>query len=345
MPTKLNITLRRVLLFPLTALYAGAIALRHFLYNKGIFKSEKGALPTLVLGNLHAGGTGKTPHASYFLQVLSKKLGSPSKVALLSRGFMRRTSGLVWVDADGDWRDVGDEPALLKSLNPLNPMAVCENRRQGVKAIAEKHPEVEVVVLDDGLQHRSLIPHKSVVILDSDRPLSDEALLPAGNLRDFKSRLKGFNAIIISRSSENLHQEMEKQGIPSNIQPVFSSQMKDATLPHSGKPRILAISGIAEPERFMDRLAKEYSVVRRETYSDHYEYTEKDVQGWLASIRNEKLDSIVTTSKDAVKIRPLIEKHPEIVLKSICIEVVWHNEGAVEAWVDEWLESPIFAKH
>ncbi len=258
---------------------------------------------------------------------------------------MRRTSGLVWVDADGDWRDVGDEPALLKSLNPLNPMAVCENRRQGVKAIAEKHPEVEVVVLDDGLQHRSLIPHKSVVILDSDRPLSDEALLPAGNLRDFKSRLKGFNAIIISRSSENLHQEMEKQGIPSNIQPVFSSQMKDATLPHSGKPRILAISGIAEPERFMDRLAKEYSVVRRETYSDHYEYTEKDVQGWLASIRNEKLDSIVTTSKDAVKIRPLIEKHPEIVLKSICIEVVWHNEGAVEAWVDEWLESPIFAKH
>ena len=121
--------------------------------------------------------------------------------------------------------------------------------------------------------------------------------------------------------------------------------MKDAILPHFGKPRILAISGIAEPERFMDRLAKEYSVVRRETYSDHYEYTEKDVQGWLASIRNEKLDSIVTTSKDAVRIRPLIEKHPEIVLKSICIEVVWHNEGAVEAWVDEWLESPIFAKH
>ena len=178
----------------------------------GILKSEKGALPTLSAGNLHAGGTGKTPHASYFLKVLKKKLGSPTKVALLSRGFAR-TSGLVWVDADGDWRNVGDEPALLKSLNPESNGSL-RNRRQGVKAIAEKHPEVEVVVLDDGLQHRSLIPHKSVVILDSDRPLSDEALLPAGNLRDFKSRLKGFDAIIISRSSENLHQEMEKQGLP-----------------------------------------------------------------------------------------------------------------------------------
>ena len=78
----------------------------------------------------------------------------------------------------------------MKSLNPLNPILVCENRRLGAKAIAEKYPQVEVVVLDDGPQHRSLIPHKSVVILDSDRPLSDEALLPAGNLRDLKSRVK-----------------------------------------------------------------------------------------------------------------------------------------------------------
>ena len=95
----------------------------------------------------------------------------------------------------------------------------------------------------------------------------------------------------------------------------------------------------------MPKLLKMMKLVQNLSNTYHYEYNEKDVQGWLTSIRTENLDSIVTTSKDAVKIRPLIEKHPEIVLKSICIDVVWDNERAVEAWVDEWLESPIFAKH
>lgn len=128
------------------------------MYDSGVLKSSKGSLPTLVLGNIHAGGTGKTPHASYFLHLLSDKLGGPQHVALLSRGFMRNTKGFHWVSADGEWSQFGDEPKLLKDLNPENPIAVCENRLRGIERIKAERPEVRVVVLDDGLQHRSLVP-------------------------------------------------------------------------------------------------------------------------------------------------------------------------------------------
>ena len=315
------------------------------MYDSGVLKSSKGALPTLVLGNIHAGGTGKTPHASYFLHLLSDKLGGPQHVALLSRGFMRKIKGFHWVSADGEWYQFGDEPKLLKDLNPENPIAVCENRLRGIERIKAERPEVRVVVLDDGLQHRSLVPDGAIAILDSDRPIKGEALLPAGKLRDLKSRLENFDAFVISRSKEEVQSEIESQGVKFDGRPVFTSSMKEEAVDVEGKPRILAVSGIAEPERFMDNLTKNWSVVRRESYGDHYMYTQKDVNGWLASIRNEKLDGIVTTSKDAVRIRPLIENHEEINLFSICIGVSWSDEGAVEDWVDEWLETTIFAKH
>tara|TARA_Y100000589_G_C27112175_1_gene612686 strand:- start:199 stop:1233 length:1035 start_codon:yes stop_codon:yes gene_type:complete len=343
MAPKLTQTIRRVALSPLTIPYWAVVKLRHWLYDYGILKSSKAVLPTLVLGNIHAGGTGKTPHASYFLQLLSKKLGGPQSVALLSRGYKRSSKGFKIVKKDNDWSDYGDEPALLKSLNPLNPIAVCKNRLLGVERIKEEFPDVKVVVLDDGLQHRKLIPHRSVALLDSDRPILNEAILPAGNLRDLKSRLKTFDAFIISRRTQSLEEEVQKQGLNTST-PIFASSMQEVDIKVVDKPRILAVSGIAESQRFINGLSKKWSVVRRECYSDHYTYSEKDVKDWLASIRNEKLDALVTTSKDAVRIRPLIENQPEIKLKSICIEVVWDNEDEVEVWVDEWLDSTIFAR-
>ena len=317
------------------------MALRHFLYDVGIFRSQKAVLPTFVLGNIHVGGTGKTPHASYFLKLFSEMLGGPEKVALLSRGYGRKSRGFTWVDADGDWRNYGDEPALLKSLHPQNPVAVCEDRLKGIEQIKKAQPEVKVVILDDGLQHRALKPHFSMAIIDSHRPIKSETLLPAGKLRDLKSRLKGFDSLVISRSSKSLESEIESQGI-AQTKPVFLSEMKDEAYETQGKPRILAVCGIAEPQRFMESLASKWSVVRRETYPDHFEFSEKEVKGWLASIRNEKLDGIVTTSKDAVRIRPLISEIPEIKLHPICIGVKWQNEQELKDMMQRWLQFTIF---
>jgi tetraacyldisaccharide 4'-kinase len=331
--------IRRVILSPITALHGLVLILRHALFDIGLIKSQYAAIPTLVIGNIHAGGTGKTPHASSLLSIFAKRLGGAENVALLSRGYGRKSKGFRWVSEDEDWREFGDEPFLLKQLNPEHPIAVSENRLKGVERIKKERPNVKLVILDDGLQHRALIPHKSLVLLDSNRPINTEALIPGGSLRDLKSRIKKFDAVVYSRSSDNR----------KTSKSIFSSEMITIGLDihpsiNSAKSRVLAISGIAEPERFMASLALKWDIVRKHYYPDHYEFKKEDVENWAALVRSDDLDGIVTTAKDAVRLKQFSETLKGIQVISIPIEVKWHNEIALHALVDEWVESTIFAK-
>ncbi|HIK67121.1 MAG TPA: tetraacyldisaccharide 4'-kinase [Flavobacteriales bacterium] len=331
--------IRRVILSPITALHGLVLILRHALFDIGLIKSQYAAIPTLVIGNIHAGGTGKTPHASSLLSIFAKRLGGAENVALLSRGYGRKSKGFRWVSEDKDWREFGDEPFLLKQLNPEHPIAVSENRLKGVERIKKERPNVKLVILDDGLQHRALIPHKSIVLLDSHRPINTEALIPGGSLRDLKSRIKKFDAVVYSRSRDN--RKTNKS--------TFSSEMITTGLDihppiNSAKSRVLAISGIAEPEQFLESLALKWDIIRRHSYPDHYEFKKEDIENWLAYVRSDDLDGIVTTAKDAVRLKQFSETLKGIQVISIPIEVKWHNEIALNALVDEWVESTIFAK-
>ncbi len=328
-----------MILSPITALHGLVLILRHALFDIGLIKSQYAAIPTLVIGNIHAGGTGKTPHASSLLSIFAKRLGGAENVALLSRGYGRKSKGFRWVSEDKDWREFGDEPFLLKQLNPKHPIAVSENRLKGVERIKKERPNVKLVILDDGLQHRALIPHKSIVLLDSHRPINTEALIPGGSLRDLKSRIKKFDAVVYSRSSDN--RKTNKS--------TFSSEMITTGLDihppiNSAKSRVLAISGIAEPEQFLESLALKWDIIRRHSYPDHYEFKKEDIENWLAYVRSDDLDGIVTTAKDAVRLKQFSETLKGIQVISIPIEVKWHNEIALNALVDEWVESTIFAK-
>ena len=328
-----------MILSPITALHGLVLILRHALFDIGLIKSQYAAIPTLVIGNIHAGGTGKTPHASSLLSIFAKRLGGAENVALLSRGYGRKSKGFRWVSEDKDWREFGDEPFLLKQLNPEHPIAVSENRLKGVERIKKERSNVKLVILDDGLQHRALIPHKSIVLLDSHRPINTEALIPGGSLRDLKSRIKKFDAVVYSRSSDN--RKTNKS--------TFSSEMITTGLDihppiNSAKSRVLAISGIAEPERFMESLALKWDIVRRYSYPDHYEFKKEDIENWAAYVRSDDLDGIVTTAKDAVRLKQFSETLKGIQVISSPIEVKWHNEIALNALVDEWVESTIFAK-
>jgi len=321
--------------------------LRHCAYDFRIKKSRKGSIPTLVIGNLHAGGTGKTPHASAFLDILAKKLGGIEYVALLSRGFGRKTKGFFVVEEDTDWHLVGDEPKLLKLLNPNHHITVCENRLEGIDAISKKFPKVKVVVLDDGLQHRALIPDKSVLLIDSNRPLASQTLIPSGDLRDLKYRANTFDAWIYTRNSDKKelpHPPSRKQN-EATIR-VFSSEMivenEVERIEKNERPRVIAVSGIATPEVFMNGLASNWNVVRRQSYSDHYEFTEKDVKSWVICVKSENLEAIVTTAKDAVRIKPFKHALKDVRLEIIPMSIKWHDKEAIDIWVDEWLESPIF---
>lgn len=352
MTTKiLTKTLKRLVLSPLTAIYAVALVIRHFFYDSGFLKSQSGAIPTLVIGNIHVGGTGKTPHASAFLSILSEKLGGAQHVALLSRGYGRNTKGFRWVLEDSDWSEVGDEPSLLKSLHPLHSVAVCEDRVLAIERIAKEKPEVKVVVLDDGLQHRALKPDLSVLLIDSERPLNMSSLLPGGDLRDLKSRASKFDVWIYTRChSEDMIPEFSESTSPQH---VFSTYMSSASKAlstvkkesfKSDKPRVLAVSGIASPERFIDGLLDSWTVVRRQSYPDHHQFKSKDISDWVACIRSEKLDGIVTTAKDAERIKPYTSALKGIPLIVIPLVVKWHRKEALEKRVDEWLQSTIFAK-
>ena len=351
MTTKiLTKTLKRLVLSPLTALYAVALVIRHFLYDSGLLKSRSGAIPTLVIGNIHVGGTGKTPHASAFLSILSEKLGGAHHVALLSRGYGRNTKGFRWVLEDSDWSDVGDEPSLLKLLHPLHSVAVCENRVMGIERIAKEKPEVKVIVLDDGLQHRALRPDLSVLLIDSERPLSMSSLLPGGDLRDLKSRASKFDVWIYTRChSDEKVPEPSKNTSPQHVFSTYMSSSKALSTVKkdsfkSEKPRVLAVSGIASPERFIDGLLDSWTVVRRQSYPDHYQFKSKDISDWVTCIRSEKLDGIVTTAKDAERIKPYTSELKGIPLIVIPIVVKWHQKEALENLVDKWLQSTIFAK-
>ena len=340
---------RKLILFPFTAVYALALYARHFAYDCGILKSELAALPTLVLGNIHLGGTGKTPHASAFLQLFSEKLGGPEYVALLSRGYKRSTKGFALVNLKENWTEFGDEPTLLKSMHPLNPIAVCEDRLSGVEEIKRQHPQVKLVILDDGLQHRSLRPHKSLLLIDARRPLKKECLFPSGNLRDLKTRSERFDAWIISRDS--MADEKEVQKSTTRVRPVFSSRMLSGTSIHTPegavlkniRPSVLVVCGIAQPHNFIDELQKDWEVISIKTYSDHHRFSEKQVEEWVGIMKDHELDAIITTCKDAVRIYPLITTYPHITLVSIPIKVEWTDKDAINNWVDKWLESPIFA--
>jgi len=328
-----------VILSPITALHGLVLILRHALFDIGLIKSQYAAIPTLVIGNIHAGGTGKTPHASALLSIFAKRLGGAENVALLSRGYGRKSKGFRWVNEDQDWREFGDEPFLLKQLNPKHPIAVSENRLKGVERIKKERPNVKLVILDDGLQHRALIPHKSIVLLDSHRPINTEALIPGGSLRDLKSRIKKFDVVVYSKSSDN--RKTNKS--------TFSSEMITTGLDihppiNSAKSRVLAISGIAEPEQFLESLALKWDIIRKHSYPDHYEFKKEDIENWVAYVRSDDLDGIVTTAKDAVRLKQFSETLKGIQVISIPIEVKWHNEIALNAMVDEWVESTIFAK-
>ena len=171
-------------------LYGLVVRARHRLYDAGILPSHEGALPTLVLGNLTVGGTGKTPLTERLVLDLENILGKGS-VGILSRGYGRDTSGFQWVTPQSSSAEAGDEPVMLARKLPHAAVAVCEDRLQGLERMRDERPELRWVVCDDAFQHRALKPTLSMLLIDSTQPIASDRLLPAGRLRDVPERATG----------------------------------------------------------------------------------------------------------------------------------------------------------
>lgn len=207
----------KILLFP----YWAALKCRHFMYDHGFRKVRKADVPTICVGNVTVGGTGKTPHTEMILRMLQEDFEwSGRNLAVLSRGYKRRTRGFQQVVADGSARDFGDEPMQIKRKFPEVTVAVCKKRVLGCDFLAHPDklmtskkarkckdkdiPAADLIILDDAFQHRALKPSASIVLINHDHPVATDHLMPVGKLRDLPERVSAADIVIISKCSKDI---------------------------------------------------------------------------------------------------------------------------------------------
>ncbi len=331
----------RLILLPLSLIYSLAIFIRNKLYDWKIFSSTQFNIPIISVGNITVGGTGKTPHIAYLIELLQKHY----KLAVLSRGYGRMSKGFKLLTEKSIAAKVGDEPLMLKQKFPKAIVAVDENRVNGINQILQLHPKVQTILLDDAFQHRAVKAHLSIVLIDYNQPIFNDFLLPAGRLRENKSALSRANIIIVSKTPSNLSEQEQKQWeqklqLRSHQQLYFSFiaygepvAMQDEGFPIA-KTELknydcLLVSGIANAEPLIGFVKSNCKSVKHLAYQDHYNYTIKDIQKirkTFETINSEK-KLFITTEKDFSRM-----SNPEFKneLKNVAayylpIEVQFHN--------------------
>lgn len=305
--------MREILLTPISWLYGLIVNIRHKLFDFGILKSVEFDIPIICVGNITVGGTGKTPHTEYLISMLSHSYN----VAVLSRGYKRKSRGFQMVEVDSSYRHVGDEPKQIKRKFPNTFVAVCEDRVEGVKKLRKLHPEISLIILDDAFQHRYIEAWANVVLIDYNKPIYQDKFLPVGTLRDSKAQLQRANFVIMTKCPEAI-KPIDLRIVSKNLgllpyQKLFFTNIKQGELkplfttenhimPTPGSS-VIVMSGIARPEGFYNEIAKSYNVVGTMKFPDHHGYTVRDLKKLSALVRSNKEPvSVIMTEKDAVKL-------------------------------------------
>ena len=319
----------KFLLFP----YYLALKIRHALYDKGISKSHPGPIPTVCVGNITAGGTGKTPHTEMILKALLRSDDWGMKeIAVLSRGYKRRSRGFQQISRGDGATFAGDEPAQIKKNFPGITVAVCKNRLEGLDFLAspqklaaskkgrkcknKNFQPAEVAVLDDAFQYRALRPAYSVVLVDYNRPIYKDNLLPIGRLRDLPERIGAADAVIVTKCPVVL-EDWEKTswvkplGI-KNMENVFFTSINYRPLrpvfPEEGdnrysySSRAILFTGIAKDTPLRRYLSDSFKIVRHFSFPDHHKFTKADIHSLMRASEASPTAALITTEKDAQRI-------------------------------------------
>jgi tetraacyldisaccharide 4'-kinase len=305
----------RILLSPFSMLYLGLISLRNLFYEMGILKAISFNLPVINVGNLSIGGTGKTPHIEYLINLLSPYID----VATLSRGYKRQSKGFQWVQVYDNAASRGDEPMQFKRKFPTVPVAVSESRNIGIPMILKQYPDTKAILLDDAFQHRSVIPGLNILLTEFDNLFVDDYIMPAGRLREPKGAYERADIIVVSKSPENLLLQ-ERLEIVEKIKPfphqkVFFSKYRygdpyyifdrQITLPLDESTRIVLISAIASVDyllSYLDSIAIVENIIK---YEDHHYFSSFELEQFKKIYDNITTENTVflTTEKDAMRLQ------------------------------------------
>jgi tetraacyldisaccharide 4'-kinase len=318
--------LLRYLLLPFTLLYGFVVWLRNRLYDAGFMSSVSFDITVIAVGNLSVGGTGKTPHIEYLIRLLQYEY----KVATMSRGYKRKTRGFLLADAASNAVKIGDEPMQYYLKFPELVVSVAEDRMTGIPSLLMRRPEVELVLLDDAYQHRSVKAGLNILITDFSRPFYADYILPYGRLRESRTAYQRADIIVVSKCPQQLSaidaEQMRSRINPSPHQKVFFSTIQYGAAYHffehtaadfSGK-NVLLIAGIARPEPLVAHLGQVAQKVHLLAYPDHHFFTERNFEEIKDTVKNWDQDCvIVTTEKDATR----LHLRPEL-LRSIPVPIV-----------------------
>ena len=308
----------RVLLYPFALLYGAVVWLRNRLYDSGFFSSVEFSVPVVSVGNLSVGGTGKTPHVEYLIRLLQYQY----KVATMSRGYKRRTQGFLLADENTNALRIGDEPMQYHMKFPEVSVSVAEERMTGVPLLVQKVPDVDVVLLDDAYQHRSVKPGLNILITDFSKPFYEDFILPYGRLRESRKAYRRADIIIVSKCRPELSKadagEIIKKIKPLAHQHVFFSSIEydqpydffskeTLTLERS---HVVLVCCIAKPEPLVNYLQKNAKDVHVLSYPDHHYFLSKDMEEIKEAFNNWNVADkiIVTTEKDATRLHLQTEK-------------------------------------
>ncbi len=345
----------RILLYPFALLYGAVVWLRNRMYDAGFFTSIGFMVPVIAIGNLSTGGTGKTPHVEYLIRLLQYRY----RVATMSRGYKRHSQGFILADATTNALRIGDEPMQYFLKYPEAVVSVAEERMTGIPALLQRRPDVEVVLLDDAYQHRSVKAGLNLLITDYSKPYYDDHVLPFGSLRESKAAAKRASAIIVSKCPPDLTEaaanEIKSKLNPLPNQSVFFTYL-EYKMPFdfsTGEPvllkgkNVLLVCGIARPEPLQRFITDNANDLHTLTYKDHHYFVSADLEeikstfdGWSAE---EKI--IVTTEKDAARLMLHREKLSEwgIVIAVLPVEVavLFGQSTELDGIVVSYIESVV----
>ncbi len=314
----------RILLLPLALLYGIGVGARNLLYRVGALRSVRFDLPVISVGNLSVGGAGKSPHIEYLL----RWLGQYIEVAVLSRGYGRKTMGYRAVSVIDNAEQVGDEPLQFKRKFPNVPISVGESRALGVPELVKRNPEIQCVLLDDAFQHLAVTPGLNILLTEFSRPFTRDWLLPAGRLREWRYGSRRADIIIVTKCPPDLSAqqrfEMLTELDPYPRQRIYFSRYRygqpyDLLRPDVRRPldldtHVLLVSAIANTDYLLQHLANEAASVQTLEFEDHHYFEESDLNDMLrrydALPQRNKI--ILTTEKDAVR----LELHEKFLWKN-----------------------------
>jgi tetraacyldisaccharide 4'-kinase len=312
------------LLAPCAVVYYAIVWLRNVLFEWKILPSEKFPLPVICVGNLSAGGTGKTPFTEYIIEILEKNY----RIATLSRGYKRKTKGFLIVNKRHTPIEVGDEACQIKQKFPKVIVAVDENRRQGIKKLLAmtENERPHVVILDDAMQHRYVSPSLTIMLTEYSSIYYEDNLLPAGNLREPACEVYRSDIVVVTKCHPLL-KSVEQKLIEKNMMLMANQHLYFSTLKYHGikalfpdnalhpchlseiakNEYLLLISGIANPQPFMEKVKQYSNKVTEFIFPDHYSFKQSDIRRMDEVFQKMPINSrrIICTEKDAMRLKSM----------------------------------------